>query len=216
MKECLPFVDWRAVFSKTGSARYFSHLDLTRAAARALRRSGLDIWMTEGFTPRPHMVFTPPLPLGYESECELMDFRLNTGAEMDKAAIIAAFPPALPVREIYEPENKLKEIAFARYSVRFRSQAEPDAVKELFSHPVMLVKRTKRSEQTVDITEYIAKLDCSGEGGVLTIDATLPCSADRTLSPAYLIQGMEQAGFSPARIAVRRTAFYDEDMTEFR
>ena len=213
MKECVPFVDWRAVFEKTGAARYFSHLDLTRAVGRALRRSGLDIWMSEGFTPRPHMVFTPPLPLGYESTCELLDFRLNLGSGMDEKAFAAAFPPALPVRAVYQPQNKLKEIAFAKYVLNFESGASAEAVKALFSAPVNMVKRTKRSEQTVDITEFIRELDCA-DG--LTLTAVLCCSADRTLSPAYLVQAMEEAGMEPRRVNVRRTAFYAADGSLFR
>lgn len=80
----------------------------------------LDIWMTEGFSPRPHLVFTPPLSLGYESVCEIMDFRLNLGAELDKDAFISSFPPALSIKDVYFPERKLKEIEYAGYTLTLR------------------------------------------------------------------------------------------------
>ena len=141
MKEYVPFTDVRAVFEKTGAAKYFSHLDLTRTVSRALRRSRLDIWMTEGFSPRPHLVFTPPLSLGYESVCEIMDFRLNLGAELDKDAFISSFPPALSIKDVYFPERKLKEIEYAGYTLTLRADKPAEQISALFSAPVMLLKK---------------------------------------------------------------------------
>ncbi|MBQ9964192.1 MAG: DUF2344 domain-containing protein, partial [Clostridia bacterium] len=58
----------RITFSKTGSARYISHLDLNRTMTRAVRRAGLPIWYTEGFNRHPYLTFAAPLSLGYEGE----------------------------------------------------------------------------------------------------------------------------------------------------
>lgn len=103
--------------------------------------------MTEGFSPRPHLVFTPPLSLGYESVCEIMDFRLNLGAELDKDAFISSFPPALSIKDVYFPERKLKEIEYAGYTLTLRADKPAEQISALFSAPVMLLKKTKRSER---------------------------------------------------------------------
>lgn len=216
MREYVPFTDVRAVFSKTGAAKYFSHLDLTRTVSRALRRSRLDIWMTEGFSPRPHMVFTPPLSLGYESECEILDFRLKPGAELDRDAFINAFPPALKIHDIYYPERKLKEIEYAQYRITFRSGADTDQIKGLFSGPVMMLKKTKRSEQTVDITKFIKDLDLSENNGIISMSVILSCSGSETLSPAYIISALAENGYSVHGVSVCRTAFLDGTLKNFR
>ena len=61
----------RVWFRKTGAACYISHLDLTHCMARALHRSRIPLWYTQGFNPRAHMVFALPLPLGMEGEREV-------------------------------------------------------------------------------------------------------------------------------------------------
>ncbi len=68
----------RLLFSKTGRARYISHLDLMRTFQRVFLRAGIRLRHTEGFNPHPYMVFALPLPVGCESDCELLDFDLPT------------------------------------------------------------------------------------------------------------------------------------------
>ena len=67
----------RIWFSKTGTAKYISHLDLTRCLIRTFRRTTVPLWYTEGFNPRPHLVFGLSLPLGVEGLCEDFDIRLD-------------------------------------------------------------------------------------------------------------------------------------------
>ncbi len=52
-------------FSVGGEVRFLSHLDLLRTMERALRRSGLPIAYSEGYSPpRPKMSFGFALPVG--------------------------------------------------------------------------------------------------------------------------------------------------------
>ncbi|MFH0791056.1 MAG: TIGR03936 family radical SAM-associated protein [Candidatus Omnitrophota bacterium] len=60
----------RFVFTKKGFIRYISHLDLMRLFLRAMRRAGLPLKMTEGFSPRPKFSIMRALKLGIESENE--------------------------------------------------------------------------------------------------------------------------------------------------
>ncbi len=50
--------------------RYISHLDLMRLFHRALRRAGLPVVITKGFSPRIKMSVMKALKLGVESENE--------------------------------------------------------------------------------------------------------------------------------------------------
>jgi radical SAM family uncharacterized protein/radical SAM-linked protein len=59
-------------YSKTGPARFFGHLELVNLFLRALRRAGIPVKFSEGFHPKPRVVFDNPLPTGYESEEERM------------------------------------------------------------------------------------------------------------------------------------------------
>lgn len=73
MNDVKEFRTIRLVFSKTGRARYMSHLDLNRAMIRALRRAKLPVWYTEGFNRHPYVTFAAPLSLGYEGLHETME-----------------------------------------------------------------------------------------------------------------------------------------------
>ena len=67
----------RVKFSKTGSLKFISHLDLNRTVKSAFLRSKLPIWYTQGFNPHPKTVFSVPLSVGTASLCEFMDFRIT-------------------------------------------------------------------------------------------------------------------------------------------
>ena len=208
----LPFKEVRVIFAKTGSAMWFSHLDLMRAVSRALRRSNQKLWMSEGFTPRPHIVFTPPLSLGYESTGEIMDFRLTLDAEFDPQAIKAAFPPALEVKDVYIPHTKQKEIAFADYILTLDTDSRDDDIRQLFSKPVEMVKKTKRGESVTDITTLIKRFDI--KDGVISV--TVCCGAENTLNPSYILKAIEDIGVDIGYARVRRTGFRKNDMNLFK
>ena len=66
----------RVKFFKRGKLQYISHLDLVRTMMKIIVRAKLPLWYTEGFNPKPKMVFAAPLSIGTESMTEFMDLRL--------------------------------------------------------------------------------------------------------------------------------------------
>ncbi|MBI5233987.1 MAG: TIGR03960 family B12-binding radical SAM protein [Deltaproteobacteria bacterium] len=67
----------RLKFSKTGEMRFLSHLELTNAIARALRRAGFSLKYSGGFHPLPSLSFSPPPPVGVESLEEYLDMEFS-------------------------------------------------------------------------------------------------------------------------------------------
>lgn len=67
----------RIRFAKLGKIRFTSHRDMARIWERGLRRAGLPVAYSEGFTPRPRISFGLALPTGYESEAEYLDVELD-------------------------------------------------------------------------------------------------------------------------------------------
>jgi len=67
----------RLVYSKTGGARFFSTVEMVDIFSQAVRRAGLPIAFTEGHHPKPRMRFGPGLPVGVESDCEVVDIDLS-------------------------------------------------------------------------------------------------------------------------------------------
>ena len=67
----------RLKFSRGEELKFLSHLDLMRLWERALRRAGLPLAYSEGFTPHPQIALAAPLLVGVTSEAELMDVFLS-------------------------------------------------------------------------------------------------------------------------------------------
>ncbi len=208
------FKDMRAKFCKKDTAVYFSHLDLNRAVMRALRRSGIPFWSTGGFSPHPYCIFAQPLSLGFESEGELFDFRVT--GDFDPEALKKAFPESLKILEIYPPEDSFKAIAWADYRVELRTQADAETIQKAFAGSLTVLKKTKRTEKEVELQEFIQKITVEdGEEGVILL-ATIAAGNDRSLSPNYLAEGLNNAGI-PAEIRrVRRLCFRKADGNELR
>ncbi len=82
----------RLLFSKTGRAKYISHLDLMRTFQRAFFRSGIQIRHTEGFNPHPFVSIALPLSVGYSSQCEILEFGL-VGAHPMRRCRRGSLPP---------------------------------------------------------------------------------------------------------------------------
>jgi radical SAM-linked protein len=66
-------------YAKLGKIRFTSQRDVARMWERALRRSGLPVAWSEGFSPRPLLSFGLALPTGAESLAEYLDARLELG-----------------------------------------------------------------------------------------------------------------------------------------
>ena len=84
----------RIWFAKEGKVKYISHLDVMRCMSRAVRRARLPLWYTEGFNPHPYMMFALPLSLGFSSQCESMDIRIE--GEMTDADIAGRMRDVMP------------------------------------------------------------------------------------------------------------------------
>jgi radical SAM family uncharacterized protein/radical SAM-linked protein len=68
-------VRYEVVYSKTGRARFLSHLDVTTHLQRALRRAGIETDFSEGFHPKMLISYAPALPLGMEGKAECFEFK---------------------------------------------------------------------------------------------------------------------------------------------
>jgi len=67
----------RVWFRKGDRVRYISHLDVLRYWERAIRRAGLPLSYSQGFTPHPKLAFAGPLPLGYAADADIMDITFD-------------------------------------------------------------------------------------------------------------------------------------------
>ncbi len=82
-------------FSKLGKIRFTSQRDVARMWERALRRAGLPLAYTEGFSPRPQLSFGLALPTGAESLAEYLDVSLDPDRAAEAGVDVATLPSTL-------------------------------------------------------------------------------------------------------------------------
>ena len=199
----------RIRFSKTGRAKYISHLDLNRAMIRALRRAEIPLWYTEGFNRHPYVTFAAPLSLGYEGLRECMDFRLEEDMPMEElvSRLNAVMPEGLTVLEANEARMKPGELAAARLTF----SCLPEEVRRLLEQDEILVeKRTKKKTmKTVDIKPALADVSLREAEDGCVMETVLPCSSDNTINPALLATALRQlTGREAIRFQVTRLELY--------
>ena len=145
----------RALFEKTGNARYISHLDLMRVFQRAFKRAGLPLKHTQGFNPRPSVSIALPLSLGVESRCELLDFDLEVPLDCGeiREKLNASLVEGVFVREVYEQGEKIKNLSLlqSRLVLEYDRQIPNDVTEQLqnlFSQPKLIVEKKSKNGMT--------------------------------------------------------------------
>ena len=143
-------------FKKQGSLQYISHLDLVRTMHKVIVRAKLPLWYTEGFNPKPKMIFAAPLSIGTESECEFMDIRMSEYIEPAEALrrLNANMTEEMQVIEAYYPDSKFTDLKWMSYRITITSPyITPDLAQKCNSHlsaeSIQVVK--KNSDKTTDI-----------------------------------------------------------------
>lgn len=95
----------RVTYAHREGLRYVSHLDMHLVWERTLRRAGLPLAYSQGFSPHPRLHLASALPLGFLSRCELADFWLEYPADAPMPDLEAlahqiqsAAPPGLEIQ----------------------------------------------------------------------------------------------------------------------
>ena len=215
-------------FSKTGRAKYISHLDLMHTMQRAMARCNMPIWFTEGFNQHAYVSVALPLSTGYSGEYEFLDFNFLTETVPENAVemINNVFPEGLSAQEIYALSDggmKIANIAWSKYKITwgFEGEIPKDFIKdvtELFEKDdIQILKRSKRGEKMVNMKELMKTPE------ITEIDGTVICevitgAGNNNMSPEYLTKAIREylPQYNITDEAYHRVCVYTDDMIEFR
>ncbi len=223
----------RIKFRKVGSLQYISHLDLQRTFARVLMRADIPMWYTQGFNPHAKVIFGLPLSVGTESECEMIDLRLDRDISPDELRdrLNRELTDEMRVETVYEPTTKFTDIGWAKYEMNLKfAGADAEKAKELQTlfeiSPLTMTKKTKSGEKEIDLIPRIKKIKvtCNPDRpDQIHISAVLAASGSEYLNPELLISAAKRErgilSGDPAKeeYTILRTHVYGADgVTEFR
>ncbi len=190
----------RIWFNKTDTAKYISHLDLTRCMVRAFRRTDIPLWYTEGFNPHPHLVFGLSLPLGVEGLYEPLDIRLNDEnyplerviEELNRVTV-----PGIKFLGITEPQYKPLEIFSADYTAQIVGEdleSITEKISEIVSNETLTYEKKvkKGGFKTINVTENLKNFEIINNNGEISLKFNLPAGNDFTVNPVSFCNALSE------------------------
>lgn len=213
----------RATFKKTGRAKYISHLDLNRCMLRIFRRSKLPVWYTEGFNPHPYYSFALALSLGFESECEIMDFNItddNMPLSVIKDRLNEVMPEGMGIVDIAPQKNKITVIAKAEYEFDLKTD-DVDGIFEavekiLAADEILIEKKTKKGIKTVDLKPDTEIVSLEKADALVKIAMRLPAGTKTNYNPTLFTEALKKSCEIPFEMVnIRRTGILCENNEKF-
>jgi len=211
----------RVKFVKRDILVYLSHLDIVRLFERLLRRADAPLVFSQGFTPRPKMLFSRALPLGVESDGEFLDVGLDLGAgdprlpKLQADLVALAHPPGtvLSSRILADGEATIdRAVARARCSVdgRLGGGQDADATRSALDR---LCEGRPGDDEEAALFGKVSDAEVRGESassdGMVTLTFTGLAAGDDSLSLSRMRKWLQQSCLSVDRFI--RTALLDAD-----
>jgi len=185
----------RLRFAKRGDLRLVSHHDLMRCLERMTRRAQIPLAQSQGFTPRPKIVFALALGLGIEGQNEIVDIELFEPSEpADVLCRLRAAAPAgfhwLGAEALPAGASAPRPVALEyelRVPARRHAQTRSQLGSFLASTSWRLVRRRpdRDREQTIDLRPFLLTAELTDEG---VLRARLKVGSDGSARPEELLE----------------------------
>jgi radical SAM-linked protein len=213
-------IRYRLRYSKLEPMTLRGHLDMVRVIPRVLRRAGLPLYYSEGFSPRPVIAYGPALALGMKSVAEYADVTLND--DVPEGDLLEALRRATEaglvfsgVRRLSDGEPSLSKAIHAvdvvallpvGGDVETRLQTYRESCREALSRETIPVSvRRKDKTRTVDLKDVLmeASVEPSDSFAAAGIEPGLPAACLRlrvggaSLRPAEIVSEIFDETLSP-------------------
>ena len=154
----------RIRFGKGGPLRLVSHHDLMRCFERMLRRAALPFHSTQGFNPKPRLVFALSLALGVVGREEVVELELDDEIPPEDIhdRLARQAPPGLTIHSVrgISPRAgaQVRRVCYRLALPAFRRAALTERIPSLLAEPHCWVDRTRPQTRRLDIRPYLRDL----------------------------------------------------------
>ncbi|MBR5058675.1 MAG: TIGR03936 family radical SAM-associated protein [Clostridiales bacterium] len=207
----------RASFSRDGGTSFLGHLDLMTCFERAARRAGLPILYSQGYNPRPMMVFALPLGVGIETRCDYLDVSLKCPYDADQFVkeLNEYLPTGLRLlasKQIPEPKDSIMSIVTTAF-YRFEAKGIREAMKKAMGVETLIVtKIAKGKEKQTDIRPLLISLSQASDGDPDSVEFYAFAGSERNVRPDLILSSLSKyCGMDPdiaENTRVIRTGLY--------
>ena len=209
----------RIKFSKHGVVKFIGHLDFMRYFQKAIRRAGIDVTYSSGFSPHQVMSFASPLGVGHCSNGDYFDIEVNShnGRQDMMERLNLAMVPGVKVENIValgeKAGNAMASVAAAAYTLEWKDGYEvPENLAEQIARfygqdAVMVTKQTKKSTLELDLKPGIYEMEATDNAITMLVDA----SSSGNIKPALLLEAFYAfigKEFEPLAIQITREETY--------
>jgi len=207
---------FRIDYAKTQPLRYVSSLDLQKIWERYLRRAGLTLAYSHGFSPQPRLQQAHPLPLGYLGAHELIDIWLEPAVELTSTEVqqrlIATPQPGIEINRVeaisLEAPTLAKQVTAADYTVWLLDPVDP---KELSQRVSQLLNASslprERRGKVYDLRPLIESLSLltDSPSNLVGLQMRLAAREGASGRPEEVIAAL---GFDPFAVRILRTRLH--------
>ena len=211
----------RIKFSKHGVVKFIGHLDIMRYFQKAIRRAGIDVTYTTGFSPHQVMSFAAPLGVGHYSNGEYLDIEVNShnGSQDMIDRLNGAMVPGIVIENIValgdNAGNAMASVAAAGYTLEWKDGYEvlselEKAVTDFYAQDsIVVTKQTKKSTLELDLKEGIYEMKATKDSVYILVDA----SSSGNIKPTLLLEAFYSfvgKEFDPLAIQITREETYTD------
>jgi radical SAM-linked protein len=169
----LPAVQHLVVrYAKRGKMRFASHRDVARVFERGVRRAGLPIAYSAGFTPHPRISYAGGTPTGAASEAEYLSLALTSrqAATQVRERLNKTLPEGIDVIDVTEDTEGRNALEASQWRVVLPG-VEPSAAERAVAGFLALseapVERlTDKGVRRLDARAAVVTLDVLGPAGL--------------------------------------------------
>jgi radical SAM-linked protein len=137
----------RIRFQKSGALRLLSHHDWMRTFERLLRRGALPFHRSQGFHPKPRLVFALSLPLGVVGREEVVELELDEVLPLEdlRVRLVRQAPPGLDILSVRRIPTKVNaQVSRLAYAMPVPAERLPDLdrrIAEVLAAPACWIDR---------------------------------------------------------------------------
>ena len=216
----------RLKYSKTGRAKYISHLDLSVTMHRAFLRAETPLSYSAGFNPHPYISVALPIKVGDESICELLDFAVTenfTPPEDFPQKLTHTLPEGIEISGIYSSSRKFSQIAWVDVHGSLLYQHTDsnfaDDLKECFSRDeIMITKKSKSGFSELNISPFIKDIEfcCNDDGKTISMSAKISAQ-NPSITPDNIISTLDGQflRLKPQHYSFTRKQLLEADFSPF-
>jgi len=173
----------RVRYAKRGRLRFTSHRDISRAVERAVRRAGIPVAFSAGFTPHPKISYAGAAATGVASEAEYLEIGLTDARDPERvrADLDAALPSGLDILDVVPVQESgplADRLQASEWLIRLdgvASGAVDAAVSAFLAADVIEVERlTKKGRRRFDARAAVSSFEVLDRRATQATEA--PCA----------------------------------------